>query len=57
MYTDDTTVNCNLNETKCEFFLNNELSNKISNWLSSNKLSLNIRKSKFMVFHTAQKKE
>ena len=36
------------------FCLNNELS-KISDWLSSNKLSLNIKKSKFIVFHTAQK--
>ena len=42
MYADDTTLYCNLNDPNCEIFLNNELS-KISEWLSSNKLSLIIR--------------
>ena len=37
MYADDTTLYCNLNNTNCEIFLNNELS-KISDWLSSNKI-------------------
>ena len=55
MYADDTTLYCNLNDTNCETFCNNELF-KISDWLSSNKLSINIKKLKFMVFHTAQKK-
>ena len=55
MYADDTTFFCNLNDSNCEIYLNNELS-KISDWLSSNKLSLNIKKSKFMGFHTAQKR-
>ena len=36
---------------KSEVVINNELS-KISEWLSSNKLSLNIKKTKFMIFHT-----
>ena len=55
MYADDTTLYCNLNDTNCDNFWNNKLS-KISEWLSSNKLSLTIKKSKFMVFHVAQKR-
>ena len=51
MYADDTTLYCNLNGVNSEVNINNELL-KISEWLSSNKLSLNIRKTKFMVFHT-----
>ena len=53
MYADDTTLCCDINDTNWEFFLNNELS-KISASLSSNKLFINIIKSKFMVFHAAQ---
>ena len=41
MYADDTTLYCNLNGVNSEVNINNELS-KISEWLSSNKLSLNI---------------
>ena len=55
MYADDTTLYCNLNETLSDVVINNEL-NKISEWLSSNKLSLNIKKTKYMVFHTARRK-
>ena len=51
MYADDTTLYCNLNGVNSEVVINNELS-KISEWLSSNKLSLNIKKTKFMIFHT-----
>ena len=47
MYADDTTLYCNLNGVNSEVKINNELS-KISEWLSSNKLSLNIKKIKFM---------
>ena len=35
--------------------LNNEL-NKINNWLKANKLSLNVKKTKFMIFRKPQKK-
>ena len=55
MYADDTTLYCNLNGVNSEVKINNELS-KISEWLSSNKLSLNIKKTKFMVFHTPQRR-
>ena len=55
MYVDDTTLYCNLNGVNSEVKINNELS-KISEWLSSNKLSLNIKKTKFMVFHTPQRR-
>ena len=54
MYADDTTLCCNLNGVNSEVTINNELL-KISEWLSSNKLSLNIKKTKFMVFHTPQR--
>jgi len=54
MYADDTTLFCNIKHTTTEVELNTELK-KISNWLSSNKLSLNVKKSKYMVFHTSQR--
>ena len=55
MYTDDMTLYCNLNGVNSEGKINNELS-RISEWLSSDKLSLNIKKTKFMVFHTPQRR-
>ena len=55
MYADGTTLYCNLSNNANENYLNSEL-NKISEWLASNKLSLNTRKTKFMVFHTVQRK-
>ena len=55
MYADDTTLYCNLNGVNSEVTINIELS-KISEWLSSNKLSLNIKKTKFMFFHTPQRR-
>ena len=54
MYADDTTLYCNMCHTLNEEIINNEL-HKITNWLSANKLSLNVKKTKFMVFHTAQR--
>ena len=48
MYADDTALYCNLNGVNSEVTISNELS-KISEWLSSNKLSLNIKKTKFLV--------
>ena len=55
MYADDTTLYCNLNDVNSEVTISNELS-KISECLSSNKLSLNIKKTKFMFFHTPQRR-
>ena len=55
MYADDTTLYCNLDDSTSEMLLNNELT-KITDWLSSNKLSLNVKKTKFMVFHTPQRR-
>lgn len=54
MYADDTTLYCNINQETSDVVINSELE-KVTTWLSSNKLSLNIKKSKFMVFHTAQR--
>ena len=55
MYADDTTLYCNLDDSTSDILLNNELT-KITDWLSSNKLSLNVKKTKFMVFHTPQRR-
>ena len=55
MYADDTTLYCNINEATTEFVINTE-PEKICGWLASNKLSLNAKKTKFMVFHTPQRK-
>ena len=44
-----------LEMVKKRIILNNELY-KINDWLSSNKLSLNVRKPKYMVLHTPQRK-
>ena len=54
MYADDTTLYCNTDDSTSEILLNNELT-KITDWLSSSKLSLNVKK-KFMVFHTPQRR-
>ena len=55
MYADDTTLYCNLSYNTNENDLNSEL-HKISEWLASNKLSLNAQKTKFMGFHSMQRK-
>ena len=55
MYADNMTLYCNINNSNSDIILNNEL-RKISDWLSSNKLSLNVKKTKYMVFHTPQKR-
>ena len=55
MYADDTTLYCNLDHITDGTAINREL-DKIYDWLSSNKLSLNVSKTKFMVFHTNQRK-
>ena len=62
LYADDTTLTCTTQkllplvnrERNLSDVINNEL-NKIYQWLLINKLSLNISKSKFMVFHSPQK--
>ena len=48
--TNTLTFDVNLNDE-----INTEL-NKISIWLNVNKLSLNVKKSKYMVFHSPMKK-
>ena len=50
IYADDTTLMGNLNE----FNINEELS-KLSIWLRFNKLSPDVSKSKFMIFHQSRK--
>ena len=59
-YADDTTLFSTLNKfinaqnINPDIIINTELA-KINEWLEINKLSLNVTKSKFMVFHTQQK--
>ena len=54
MYADDTTLYCNINEITREGIINTELSH-VNVWLKANKLSLNVAKTKVMVFHTSNK--
>ena len=54
MYADDTTLYCNVNIKVTDDLLNCELS-KICDWLDANKLALNVSKTKYMVFHTANR--
>ena len=55
MYADDTTLFCNFDNVCSENKINSELDN-IFDWLCSNKLSLNVSKTKFACFHTKHKK-
>ena len=61
VYADDTTITSTLNTFKDQGGqiqnnqIHNEL-NKIICWLKANKLSLNVIKKKFMIFHKPQKK-
>ena len=55
MDADNTTLYCNINQNIAVHEINLE-PEQISHWLSSNKLSLNTKKTKFMVFHMAQRK-
>jgi hypothetical protein len=62
IYEDDTTLSTTLeiiienpNNTDLESKINLELAS-ISDWLKTNKLSLNIKKCKYMIFHTPQKR-
>ena len=54
MYADDTTLYCNIDNYATEAVINTELS-KLCEWLGANKLSLNVAKTKFMVFHTTNR--
>ena len=55
MYADDTTLHCNLYNDTNENYLISKL-HKISKWLASNKLFLNAQKTKFIIFHSTQRK-
>ena len=58
MYADDTTIYFNRKDfsgMNVEEKVSNDL-NKVNCWLSLNKLSLNTYKTKYMTFHSRQKK-
>ena len=54
MYADDTTLYCNVNQNITAEVINGELI-KVNQWLRANKLSFNVTKTKFMVFHMHNK--
>ena len=57
MYADDTTLSCcvyTIQSNDKDMVINTELS-KVNKWLVSNKLLLNINKTKYMLFHKAPK--
>ena len=54
MNADGTTLFCNF-DTKCNSEKINSKLEKIYRWLCSNKLTLNVGKTKFACFHTAQR--
>ena len=57
MYADDTTLSCcvdTIQSNDKDRLLNTKLS-KVNNWLISNKLSLNMNKTKYMLLHRAPK--
>ena len=51
LYADDTTLFCNMTDTITVDVITEELS-KICDWLGVNKLSLNIVKIKYMLYHS-----
>ena len=55
MYAEDTTLYCIINDANSDSILNNGLC-KVSDWLYSNKLSLNVKKTRYMVFYTPQRR-
>ena len=58
LYADDKTLFNSLSGYNCpqdSNIINNEL-NKVYDWLTVNKLSLNTQKTRFMIFHTSKKK-
>ena len=56
MYADDATLYCDLNPGTPNFanIIHDELG-KVSKWLSANRLSLNVNKTKVMFFHSVRK--
>ena len=55
MYADHTTLFCDFdNVNVTEETINNELI-KLREWLAYNQLSLNVNKTKYMVFHSVRK--
>ena len=56
IYADDTTLYCDIHGVpNIPHLLNAELS-KVSGWLAANQLSLNVSKTKLMIFHSDKKK-
>ena len=54
-YADDTTLFNEMTNTGCDSIIINDELNKVYVWLCANRLSLNIKKTKFMLFHNKNK--
>ena len=54
MYADDMTLYYNINDDNSDIILNNELCKISDDWLSSNKLHLNVKNTKQLVFDTPE---
>ena len=57
MYFDDTTLSCcidSMNPDDRDQIINDEL-NLVNNWMLANKLKLNSKKTKYMLFHKSTK--
>ena len=55
MYADDKTLSCCVDTIQSKDKVINEELSKVNNWLVTNKLSLNINKTKYMLFPKAPK--
>ena len=55
MYAAHTTLYWTIDRSHTSSTMRNDELKKISGWLSANKLSINVRKTKYMGFHTARK--
>ena len=55
MYADDTTLFCSIDKLNDRNIVINEHLDKVSTWMKSNKLVLNSKKTKYMLFHKHNK--
>ena len=52
LFADDTNLSLNHHEIQTLYKIMNQERNKVTMWLSANKLSLNVNKTHFMIFKT-----
>ena len=57
MFADDTSLFCEHNDLKTLFSLVNQELQKINEWFEANKLSLNVEKTKYFLFHKPSRRD